>query len=200
MYGCGKDCVILTPFRLPQISCFPLGLKCFPSDSDSCPHVGMGPLFQFPQLLRAGPVLLTHLFLPWVPSSYWVLRGSICSFLLVRSCCLLSAGALHTLLCLKVYSWWIRGDRCTPRPPTPLPSCSHLIFLMYRKFWYFVSSIIKRIGHFCHVLFWICYQDYLRLRKWALFFCSLEKFIEIAVHVTSYYFNACRIYFSVSFR
>ena len=26
MYGCGKDCLILIPFRLPQMSCFTLSL------------------------------------------------------------------------------------------------------------------------------------------------------------------------------
>ena len=104
MYGCGKDCLILIPFRLPQISCFTLSLKCFSSDSDNCPDVGIRPLLQFPHLPRAGPVLLTLPFLPLVPSSYRVLHGSIYSFLLVRSSCLLSAGVLHALLCLKVYS------------------------------------------------------------------------------------------------
>ena len=33
MYGCGKNSLILIPFRLPQISCFTLGLKCCSSDS-----------------------------------------------------------------------------------------------------------------------------------------------------------------------
>ena len=73
VYGCSKDCVILTPFRLPQISCFTLSLKCLSSDSNSCPHVGIGPLLQFPHPLRAGPVLLTLLIPPLphrVPSSY----------------------------------------------------------------------------------------------------------------------------------
>ena len=42
-YGCSKDCLILIPFRLPQISCFTLSLKCFSSDSDNCPDVGIGP-------------------------------------------------------------------------------------------------------------------------------------------------------------
>ena len=79
MYGCSKDCLSLIPFRLPQISCFTLSLKCFSSDSDSCPDVGIRPLLQFPHLLRAGPVLLTLLFLPLGPSSYWVLRGSVYS-------------------------------------------------------------------------------------------------------------------------
>ena len=58
-YGCGKDCLIFIPFRLPQISCFTLSLKCFSSDPDSCPNVGIGPLLQFPHWLRAGSVLLT---------------------------------------------------------------------------------------------------------------------------------------------
>ena len=41
MCGCGKDCLILIPLRLPQISCFTLSLKCFSSDSDNCPDVGI---------------------------------------------------------------------------------------------------------------------------------------------------------------
>ena len=57
-------------FRLSQISCFTLSLKCFSSDSDNCPDVGIGPLLQFPHPPRAGPVLLTLLFFPLVPSSY----------------------------------------------------------------------------------------------------------------------------------
>ena len=127
MHGCGKDCLILILLRLPQVSHFTLSLKCFSSDSDSCPHVGIWPLFQIPYLLRAGPALLALLFFPLVLSSYWVLHGSIYSFALVRYSCLLSAGVLHALLCLKVYSWCICGERWTPRPPTPPPSCSHYL-------------------------------------------------------------------------
>ena len=73
MYGCGKDCLIPFPLRLPQISCFTLSLKCFSSDSDNCPDVGIGPLLRFPHPLRAGPVILTLL----VPSSYRVFHGSV---------------------------------------------------------------------------------------------------------------------------
>ena len=124
VYGCGKDCLILIPFRLSQISCFILSLKCFSSDSDYCPDVRIALLLQFPHPLRAGPVLLTLLLFPLVPLCYWVLCGSIYFFLQVRSSCLLSAGVMHALLCLKVCSWCIRGERCTPHPPTPLPSCS----------------------------------------------------------------------------
>ena len=54
----------------PQIGCFNLSLRSFPSDSDSCPNVGMGLLLQFPNPRRAGPVLLTLLFSPLVPLSY----------------------------------------------------------------------------------------------------------------------------------
>ena len=102
-YGCGKNCLMLIPFRLPQISCFTLSLKCFSSDPDNCSNVGIKPLLQFPHPLRAGPVLLTLLFSPLAPSSYGVLHNSIHSFLLVRYSCPLSAGVLHALLCLKVY-------------------------------------------------------------------------------------------------
>ena len=77
MYGWGKDCLILIPFRLPQISSVTLNLECFSSDSDNCPEVGIGPLLQFPHPPRAEPVLLTLLFPPLVPSSYWVLHGSM---------------------------------------------------------------------------------------------------------------------------
>ena len=70
MYGCGKDCLILISFRPPQISCFTHSLKCFSSDSDNCPDVGIGPLLQFPHLPRAGPVVLTRLFFLLLPLSY----------------------------------------------------------------------------------------------------------------------------------
>ena len=137
MYGCGKDCLILIPVRLPQISCFTLSLKYFSSDSDNFPTVGIETLLQFPHPPRVGPVLLILLFFPIVPSSYRVLCGSICSFLQVRSSFMLSAGVLHALLCLNVYSWCIRGERCTPQPPTPPPS-----FSLYM---------------FCSLYMWVCF-------------------------------------------
>ena len=86
------------------------------------PWCVIGPLLQFPHSPRAGPVLLTLLFFPLVPSSYQVLHGSIYSFPLVKYSCLLPAGVLHTFLCLKVYSWCIREEKSIPLPPTPLPS------------------------------------------------------------------------------
>ena len=73
---------------------------------------------------RGGPALRTLLFLPLVTLSYRILHGSIYSFPLLRYSCLFLTGILHALLCLKVYSWCICGERCTPCPPTPLPSCS----------------------------------------------------------------------------
>ena len=80
LYGYGKDCLILITFRLPQISGFILSLKCFSSDSDNCSDMGIRPLLQFPHPPRAGPVLLTLLFFPLVPSSDRVLCGSIYFF------------------------------------------------------------------------------------------------------------------------
>ena len=106
MYGCGKDCLILIPFRLPQISCLTLSLNCFSSDSDNRPDVGIRPLIQFPHLLRAGPVLLTLLFFP--------------QFLHPTEFCLV----------LYILFWW-SGTPISSQPvfckhfyPTSLPSCS----------------------------------------------------------------------------
>ena len=124
MYDYSKECLILIAFRLPQISCFTLSLKCFCSDSDSCPNVEIGCLLQFSHLLMAGQVLLTLLLFPLVPLIYQVLHDSVYSFPLLRYSWQLSAGVLHVLLCLKVYSCCIHGERCTPCPPTPPPSCS----------------------------------------------------------------------------
>ena len=74
-YGCSKDCLILIPFRLPQVSCFTLSLKCFSSDSDNCPDVGIRPRLQFPHLPKAGTILLTLLLFPSssfiLPSFVW---------------------------------------------------------------------------------------------------------------------------------
>ena len=107
MYGCSKDCLVLIPFRLSQISCFTLSLKYFSSDPHNCPDVGIGPLLQVPQLQRAGPALVTVLFFPLVPSSYQVFCGSIYCF---------SAGQIL----LSALSW------CSP-----CTSVSEGVFLMY---------------------------------------------------------------------
>ena len=62
MYGFSKDCLILIPFRLPQISCFTL--------SRQLPHCGDRNPLQFTHLPRVGSVLLIVLFFPLGPSSY----------------------------------------------------------------------------------------------------------------------------------
>ena len=102
------------------------------------------PLLQFSHPPRAGPILITLLFVPIVPSSYQVLRDSTYSFPLVRYSCPLSAGILHALLCLKVYSWCIHGERCTPRPLTPPPSCSPICCLSSRvSFIYLIPDMLE---------------------------------------------------------
>ncbi|CAM9166022.1 unnamed protein product [Rangifer tarandus platyrhynchus] len=110
MFGSGEDCLILIQFKLPQISCFTLSLKCFSSDPDSCSHVGIGHLLQFSHPLRAGPVLLTLLFFPQFlhPTE---ICGLIYSFPLVSYSCPHSTGVLQALLYLRVYSWCVCGTR-----------------------------------------------------------------------------------------
>ena len=109
VYGWGIDCLILILFRLPQISCFILSLKCFSSNSDNCPHVGIGPRLQFPYPPRFFFFFL--LFFPLVLSSYRGLRGSIYSFTLVRYTCPLSAGVLHVLLSEGVFLIYTRREK-----------------------------------------------------------------------------------------
>ena len=70
--------LILIPFRLPQISCFTLSLKCFTSDSNNCSSVGIGLLLQFPHLPSVGPVLQILLCFP--PSSL-VLPSFTCFYI-----------------------------------------------------------------------------------------------------------------------
>lgn len=93
VYGWGKDLIVLILFRLPQISCFSLSLKCFsslrqlPSCGDRTP--------------TSSPTRRGFFFSPVFPlvlSFYRDLRGSIYSFMLVRYTCPLSASVLHVLL------------------------------------------------------------------------------------------------------
>ena len=193
MYGWGKDCLILIPFRLPQTSCFTLSLKCFSSDSDNCTDVEIGslPLPQFPHLPRVHPVLLTLLSSPLVPSSYQALRRSICSSPLLRYSCLLSAGVLHALLCLKMYSWCIRGNRCAPHPTTPPPSSPimflFILFLSSFCCFCFVCLLIEE----CHINIYSDYEialsrikvvRYKFKRHWEEIFWGLFRFI---IHASS---------------
>ena len=123
IYGCSKDCLILIVFRLSQISCFTLSLKCFSSDSVARMW-GSDPCFSSPTRQGGVTVLLTLLFFSLLPSSSWVLCGSVYLLPLVRYSCLLSAGVLHVFLCLKVYPWFIHGERSITCSATPVPSCS----------------------------------------------------------------------------
>ena len=73
MYSCSKNCLILIPFRLPQISWFTLSLICFSSDSDSCRDVGIGSLLPPPAKGRSSPTN-TPVFLSFLhPAEFWVI-------------------------------------------------------------------------------------------------------------------------------
>ena len=116
-------CVILIPFRLPQISCFILSLKCFCSDQNSCPDVGIGPLLQFPNPPRAGLVLLTILFFLLIPSSYPVLKVKVTQ--LCPTLCNPMDYTVHGILQARILEWlafpFSRGSS-QPRDPTQV-SC-----------------------------------------------------------------------------
>ena len=63
---------------------------------------------------------------PVFPPSFFVLPSFVWFLIFfsnVRYSCMLSVGVLRLLLCLKVYSWCIHGERCTPCPHAPPPFC-----------------------------------------------------------------------------
>ena len=96
---------------------FLLWLRQFPGCGDQTP-ASVPPPTEGRSRPTNAPVFLPSSFIPPI------LVGSVYSFPLVRYSRLLSAGVLQALLCLQVYSWCIRGERCILCPPTPPPSCS----------------------------------------------------------------------------
>jgi len=139
MYGCCKDYVIPIPFRLPQISYFTLSPKCFSSDSDNCPDVGIRPLLQFPHPPRAGPVLLTLLFFP--PSSF-ILPSFVWFYILFFTGQVLLSTLSWCSACTSASEGVFlmhHGERCTAYPPTPPPSCSLLLTFFHCNFFFFFT-------------------------------------------------------------
>ena len=141
MYGCGKDCLILLPFRLSQISCFTLSLKCFSSDSDNCPDVGIRPLLQFPHLPRAGPVLLTLIFFP----SSFVLPSFACFYIFFSSGQVLLSALSWCSACTSVsegvflmYLW--REMYSTSTYSSAILFSSQLIFHKHLSYSYYLTT------------------------------------------------------------
>ena len=113
-----------------------LDLNVSPLTQIIAPMWGSDPCFSSPTHQGQVQSLLTLLFSPLVPSFYCFFHCSVCSFPQVRYSCLLSAGVPHAFVCVKVYSWCICGERCTPHSPTPPPSCStpaqfNILMLIY---------------------------------------------------------------------
>ena len=100
---------------------------------------------------------------PLVASSYQVLCASVYCFPLVRYSSLLSAGFQHALLCLKMYSWCIHEERCTPHPPTPPPSCSPPLFIFR--------------GRLCITVMWSSGYRAFPLQTWW-FVCMAEVLVN----------------------
>ena len=166
MYGCGNGCLILSPFRLPQISCFTLSLKCFSSDSDNC---------QLPHPLRAGTVLLKLLFFLLLSFAWFCIFFSTGQVLLYA----LSWGVLHPLLCPKVYSWCIRGERDTPHPPTS-PSCYLLFFPFWSAWLNFCQSYLFRETNFLVSLIFLSLPIFFTFVL-KFFFCFFFFFFSVLV-------------------
>ena len=126
----------------------------------------------------------SHTNTPTFPpsSSYQLLCGSIYSFPLVSYSCPLSAGVLHALLCLKVYSWCIRGERCTPCPPTPLPSCSPCRWILYQ-----LSH--KGSPMYCTILYYYYMFLDLPIFWWGFFASLFRGILSVIFLFINYEFN-----------
>ena len=114
--------IILTPFRLSQISGFTLHSRLC---SAECPGVGISALHQV-QLWFCSP----SSSFPFPPSSYRILRGSVYYFPWSGT-----PASFQLVLCEIVFtyrcSWCIHGERCAPCPPTPTPACLSLTHTNY---------------------------------------------------------------------
>ena len=142
------------PFRLPQISCFPLSLfwlRQLPQRGVWTPGGLVPPPAEGRSSPTDPPVFPPSSFILLSFAWFWIF------FPLVRYCWLLSAAVLHALLCLMVCSWCIHGERDTPRPPTPLPSHSpgpvifftvwnHSIQSSWRASWSWKLGMIGAFG------------------------------------------------------
>ena len=117
------------PFKLPQISCFTLSLKCFSSDSDNCPDVGTWPVSVLPPTEGRSSPTNTPVFPPSsfiLPSFAWFYTFFSAGQVVLSTLSWCSGCTSAS----EVYSWCILGDRCTPRSPTPPPSCSICIYFL----------------------------------------------------------------------
>ena len=117
-------CVVLTSLILSQISCCTLKqhqtLLLCPKQLLRCWDLTPASVLPTPRC-RSSPA--HSLLFSFLPSSYQLLCGSIYFFLVARDSCSLSADVLQDFLHLMIYSWHILGERYTPHPLIPPPSC-----------------------------------------------------------------------------
>ena len=96
-YGCSKDCLILIPFSLSQISCFTFSLQCFSSAPDNCPSVGIRLPLQFPHTIKGWSSIMTPVFVCvcvcvcvlFFPLISFILPSFACFYILFSDCQLL---------------------------------------------------------------------------------------------------------------
>jgi len=152
MYGCSQDCLSLIPFRLPQVSCFTLSLKCFFSDSDSCPTVGIRPpaSVPLPTKGRSSPTN-TLVFLPKsfiLPSFAWVYiffsTGQV--LLSALHCCSECTSGSEGIFLM--YPWRQMYSMST----YPLPSCSLQASYLYQTLSHDVKAkvLLEYCRYYCY--------------------------------------------------
>ena len=111
MYGCGRDYVILIPFRLPQISYFTFKVKCFSTLTQTIVPMWIGPLASVPPLAKGRSSPTNTLVFP--PSSF-ALLSFLWFYIFFSACTSVSQGVFLIYLLREMYS----------TSTYPLPSCS----------------------------------------------------------------------------
>ena len=152
MYGCSQDCLSLIPFRLPQISCFTLSLKCFFSDSDSCPPVGIRPPASVPLPTKGRSSPTNTLVFPpksfILPSFAWVYiffsTGQV--LLSALHCCSECTSGSEGVF--PMYPWRQMYSMST----YPLPSCSLKASYLYQTLSHAVKAkvLLEYYRYYCY--------------------------------------------------
>ena len=170
--------VILIPFMLSLISCFTLSLKCFSPDTNNCPDVGIGPLLQFPHLLRAGPVYLlcrfSLLFLHPTEfcvvlyNLFWWSGTSACSWLVF---------CMHFCLCRCIPDVSMERDVLRVQLLLLHLVSVYLAFVLREKTFNFsLLSMMLPMG--CHMRSLLCWDMFLIYHFWRNFYHEMLYFVN----------------------
>ena len=179
MYDCGKNCLCdshsiyaVTGQLLhsqPQI---------FLPWPKQLPRCGDWTLASIPPPAEGRSSLLTFLFFPLVPSSYWVLCGSIYSFLMVRYfCCSWLVFCKHFCLCRCIPDVSMERDVLHVQLLLLHLVPIYLAFVLREKTFNF-SVLSMMLSVDCHMRSLLCWDTFLIYHFWSNFYHEMLYFVN----------------------